>query len=141
MYNLSHTHTHAHAHTRLYRYGEIVNVNLVRDKTSGKPKGFCFLAYEDQRSSVLAVDNLNGFKVQFTAFTCTRDSTYISMYMYSIVICVLMYNVRVHELPCSQQDSSAILSLLDIQLLLCGDVHVHASQFDVAGVSTHSAPS
>ena len=46
-----------------YRYGEIVNINLVRDRKSGKPKGFCFLAYEDQRSTVLAVDNLNGFKV------------------------------------------------------------------------------
>ena len=46
-----------------HRYGEIVNINLVRDKKSGKSKGFCFLAYEDQRSTVLAVDNLNGFKV------------------------------------------------------------------------------
>ncbi|XP_020592684.1 zinc finger CCCH domain-containing protein 25 isoform X2 [Phalaenopsis equestris] len=42
------------------RYGEVVDVNLVRDKTSGKSKGFAFLAYEDQRSTVLAVDNLNG---------------------------------------------------------------------------------
>ena len=46
------------------RYGEIVNINLVRDKKTGKPKGFCFLAYEEQRSTVLAVDNLNGFKVK-----------------------------------------------------------------------------
>ena len=36
----------------------------MRDKKTGKTKGFCFLAYEDQRSTVLAVDNLNGFKVQ-----------------------------------------------------------------------------
>lgn len=46
------------------RYGEIVNVNLVRDKKTGKPKGFCFLCYEDQRSTILAVDNLNGIKVR-----------------------------------------------------------------------------
>lgn len=45
------------------RYGEIVNINLVRDKKTGKPKGFCFLAYENQRSTVLAVDNFNGIKV------------------------------------------------------------------------------
>jgi RNA recognition motif-containing protein len=45
------------------RYGEVVNLNLVRDKTTGKSKGFCFLCYEDQRSTVLAVDNLNGIKV------------------------------------------------------------------------------
>lgn len=37
------------------RYGEVVDVNLVRDKGTGKSKGFAFLAYEDQRSTVLAV--------------------------------------------------------------------------------------
>ncbi|KAJ2005924.1 RNA-binding protein Cwf29 [Coemansia thaxteri] len=45
------------------QYGEIININLVRDKETGKPKGYCFLQYEDQRSTVLAVDNLNGAKV------------------------------------------------------------------------------
>ncbi|KAG7633557.1 Zinc finger CCCH-type [Arabidopsis suecica] len=42
------------------QYGEIVDVNLIRDKGTGKSKGFAFLAYEDQRSTILAVDNLNG---------------------------------------------------------------------------------
>ncbi|PPR81878.1 hypothetical protein GOBAR_AA38834 [Gossypium barbadense] len=37
------------------QYGEIVDVNLVRDKGTGKSKGFAFLAYEDQRSTILAV--------------------------------------------------------------------------------------
>lgn len=45
------------------QYGEIVNINLVRDKGTGKQKGFCFICYEDQRSTILAVDNLNGTKV------------------------------------------------------------------------------
>lgn len=45
------------------QYGEIVNINLIRDKKTGKQKGFCFVCYEDQRSTVLAVDNLNGIKV------------------------------------------------------------------------------
>ncbi|XP_072992276.1 zinc finger CCCH domain-containing protein 25-like [Typha latifolia] len=45
------------------QYGEIVDVNLVRDKGTGKSKGFAFLAYEDQRSTILAVDNLNGAKI------------------------------------------------------------------------------
>lgn len=35
-------------------------MNLSRDKDSGLPRGFAFLAYSDQRSTVLAVDNLNG---------------------------------------------------------------------------------
>uniref|UniRef100_A0A8D8WHR7 RNA-binding motif protein, X-linked 2 n=1 Tax=Cacopsylla melanoneura TaxID=428564 RepID=A0A8D8WHR7_9HEMI len=45
------------------QYGEIVNLNLVRDKITGKSKGFCFICYEDQKSTVLAVDNLNGIKI------------------------------------------------------------------------------
>lgn len=36
---------------------------MIRDKDSGKSKGFCFLCYEDQRSTVLAVDNFNGIKI------------------------------------------------------------------------------
>jgi RNA-binding motif X-linked protein 2 len=45
------------------RYGEVVNLNLIREKDTGKSKGFCFLCYEDQRSTVLAVDNFNGIKI------------------------------------------------------------------------------
>ena len=40
-------------------YGEIVNINLIRDRKNGKSKGFVFICYEDQRSTILAVDNLN----------------------------------------------------------------------------------
>merc|ERR1712037_797420 len=43
--------------------GEVVHINLIRDHTSGKSRGFGFLCYMDQRSTVLAVDNLNGVKV------------------------------------------------------------------------------
>lgn len=42
------------------QYGEPVFINLVRDKETGKSKGFAFLRYEDQRSTDLAVDNLGG---------------------------------------------------------------------------------
>ncbi|KAA0200117.1 RNA-binding motif protein X-linked [Fasciolopsis buskii] len=45
------------------QYGEIVNINLVRDRKTGQSKGFAFLCYEDQRSTVLATDNLNGIKL------------------------------------------------------------------------------
>ncbi len=37
-----------------------MDVHLIRDKKTGKSKGFAFLAYEDQRSTALAVDNMNG---------------------------------------------------------------------------------
>lgn len=45
------------------QFGEPVNINLVRDKDTGKTKGYGFVCFEDQRSTVLAVDNLNGAKV------------------------------------------------------------------------------
>ncbi|KAG4304792.1 hypothetical protein PORY_001845 [Pneumocystis oryctolagi] len=45
------------------QYGEPLDINLIRDKKTGKSKGFCFLKYEDQRSTILAVDNLSGAKV------------------------------------------------------------------------------
>ncbi|KAI8079985.1 uncharacterized protein BX664DRAFT_341993 [Halteromyces radiatus] len=45
------------------QYGEPVNIEMARDKKTGKSMGFAFLQYEDQRSSILAVDNLNGSKV------------------------------------------------------------------------------
>ena len=55
LYSFEH---HAHG-----RWGEIVDINLPRDKTTGKTKGFGFIMYEDQRSTVLAVDNMNGSQV------------------------------------------------------------------------------
>ncbi|KAH9424819.1 RNA-binding motif protein, X-linked 2 [Dermatophagoides pteronyssinus] len=45
------------------QYGEIVNINLVRDRKTGKSRGFAFLCYQDQRSTILAVDNFNGIKL------------------------------------------------------------------------------
>ncbi|XP_029651201.1 RNA-binding motif protein, X-linked 2 isoform X1 [Octopus sinensis] len=45
------------------QYGEVVNINLVRDKKTGQSLGYGFLCYEDQRSTVLAVDNLNSIKI------------------------------------------------------------------------------
>lgn len=36
---------------------------MKRDKDTGKSRGFGFLCYKDQRSTILAVDNLNGSKV------------------------------------------------------------------------------
>lgn len=45
------------------QYGELIDVNLVKDKDTGKPRGFAFVAYEDQRSTTLAVDNLSGARI------------------------------------------------------------------------------
>lgn len=45
------------------QWGEPIDVVLVRDQKTGIPKGFGFLGYEDQRSTILAVDNANGMKL------------------------------------------------------------------------------
>mmetsp|Transcript_29344 Transcript_29344/g.52532 ORF Transcript_29344/g.52532 Transcript_29344/m.52532 type:complete len:135 (-) Transcript_29344:1607-2011(-) len=42
------------------QFGEIVDCKLVRDRETGKSRGFAFVCYEDQRSTIMAVDNLNG---------------------------------------------------------------------------------
>jgi len=45
------------------QFGEVEDLHLVRDESTGKSRGFAFLKYEDVRSCVLAVDNLTGSKV------------------------------------------------------------------------------
>ncbi|KZS97793.1 hypothetical protein SISNIDRAFT_522631, partial [Sistotremastrum niveocremeum HHB9708] len=45
------------------QYGEVMDVNIPKDKETAKSRGFAFLMYEDQRSTILAVDNLNGAKL------------------------------------------------------------------------------
>ncbi|KAM3123724.1 hypothetical protein CJJ07_000217 [Candidozyma auris] len=42
------------------QWGNPTHVNLIKDRESGKSRGFAYLKYEDQRSCVLAVDNFNG---------------------------------------------------------------------------------
>ncbi|KAI9195442.1 hypothetical protein LWI28_014894 [Acer negundo] len=42
--------------------GDLLAV-FAQDKGTGKSKGFAFVAYEDQRSTTLAVDNLNGAQI------------------------------------------------------------------------------
>ncbi|XP_055964916.1 RNA-binding motif protein, X-linked 2-like [Sorex fumeus] len=57
-------------------YGEIVNINLVHNKKTGKSKGFCFLCYEDHRSTILAVDNFNGIKIKGRTIRMDHVSNY-----------------------------------------------------------------
>ncbi|XP_062036330.1 RNA-binding motif protein, X-linked 2-like [Lepus europaeus] len=58
------------------QYGEIVNIHLVRDKKTGKSRGFGFICYEDQRSTVLAVDNFNGIKIKGRTIRVDHVSNY-----------------------------------------------------------------
>ncbi|ORX40695.1 hypothetical protein BD324DRAFT_611810 [Kockovaella imperatae] len=45
------------------QFGEVMDINMPRNKETGKVRGFAFLMYEDQRSTVLAVDNMNGCQI------------------------------------------------------------------------------
>ena len=54
---------------------QVEDLHLVREKDTGKSKGFAFLKYEDQRSTVLAVDNFNGIKVRMGLRGSSSSST------------------------------------------------------------------
>jgi len=58
------------------QFGEIVDVNMPRDKETGKTRGFAFIGYEDQRSTVLAVDNFNGAKLLGRTLRCDHCAAY-----------------------------------------------------------------
>ncbi len=55
---------------------ECIGLDFCRHKDSGKPRGFAFLAYEDQKSTNLAVDNLNGTKVGGRMITVDHVENY-----------------------------------------------------------------
>jgi len=46
---------------------------MVRDKKTGKTKGYAFICYEDQRSTILAVDNFNTTKVSKSSKSLHRQ--------------------------------------------------------------------
>ncbi|QPG75422.1 hypothetical protein FOA43_002776 [Brettanomyces nanus] len=45
------------------QYGVPTFLKLVRDRETGESSRFAFLKYEDFQSSVLAIDNLNGYEI------------------------------------------------------------------------------
>ena len=49
---------------------------MARDKKTGKARGYAFLAYEDQRSTVLAVDNFNGIELCGRTIMCDHVKQY-----------------------------------------------------------------
>lgn len=58
------------------QFGEVVDLHLPRRPgvggALGPRMGFGFLAFEDQRSTILAIDNLNGFEMQLPGETRSR---------------------------------------------------------------------
>lgn len=58
------------------QWGEIEDINLVRDKDTGKSQGFAFVKYEDQRSTIIAVDNFNGTTLLKRVVRCDHVDQY-----------------------------------------------------------------
>lgn len=58
------------------QFGEVVDINIPRDHKTGKSRGFAFIGYEDQRSTVLAVDNFNGAKLLGRTLRCDHCASY-----------------------------------------------------------------
>merc|ERR1711879_322054 len=61
--NLDHGLTEGDIVAVFEQYGRVRDLNRARDKKTGDPKGFAFLGYQDPRSCILAVDNLNGIQL------------------------------------------------------------------------------
>ena len=45
------------------QWGEVEDFNMPREEKTGKSRGWAWVKYEDQRSTILAVDNFNGAKL------------------------------------------------------------------------------
>lgn len=45
------------------QWGEMQEIRLARDEETGRSKGFAFICYCNQLSTVLAVDNFNGISL------------------------------------------------------------------------------
>lgn len=58
------------------QWGEIEDINLCRDKSTNKSLGFAFVKYEDQRSTILAVDNFNGMTLNKRILRCDHVEQY-----------------------------------------------------------------
>ncbi len=58
------------------QWGEIEDINLCRDEATNKSLGFCFVKYENQRSTILAVDNFNGMKLIGRIIRCDHVDRY-----------------------------------------------------------------
>lgn len=52
----------ARAWLRCQEAGGVVNIRLVSDHETGKPKGYAFVEYEDAATALSSIRNLNGYE-------------------------------------------------------------------------------
>jgi cold-inducible RNA-binding protein len=61
--NLSYSTTHADLSELFGAIGEVVSVNLITDRMSGRSKGFAFVEMAEYDAAQQAIDELNGKEV------------------------------------------------------------------------------
>ena len=61
--NLSYTTTHSTLSEMFGEIGEVVSVNLITDRMSGRSKGFAFVEMADNAEALAAINQLNGKEV------------------------------------------------------------------------------
>ena len=61
--NLSYTTTHSTLSELFAEIGEVVSVNLITDRMSGRSKGFAFVEMADNAEALAAINQLNGKEV------------------------------------------------------------------------------
>ncbi|CAN0102155.1 unnamed protein product, partial [Phaeothamnion confervicola] len=58
--NIPYGTTEEQLHQIFSTVGPVVNIRVVQDSETGKPKGYAFVEYEDAATSLSAIRNLNG---------------------------------------------------------------------------------
>lgn len=61
--NLSHTATEDDLLQAFQRYGAVSKVNIVRDRETGRPRGFAFVEMNDGKEAASAIKELHLFEI------------------------------------------------------------------------------
>ena len=57
--NLAHSATEEDLRQAFSQYGDVANVNIVKDRESGRPRGFAFVEMPDSAAAANAIKELN----------------------------------------------------------------------------------
>ena len=67
--NLSFEATEADLEQAFGEFGDVASVNIIKDRDTGRPRGFAFVEMRDSQSGKQAIDNLNEQQIAGRAVT------------------------------------------------------------------------
>ena len=73
--NLSHETTEPHLRESFEKFGEVSSLNIVKDKDSGKPRGFAFVEMLSDESAQNAISGLNDTELDGKQLKVSRAQT------------------------------------------------------------------